>query len=242
MNQFLTSSEMMNTKVVAFAVGDVNGDRVPDNVYLTGKTTTDSPFIQNITLIVQDGKSGRFTKIDLAQNVGYSPTLFLGDFTGDGIDDILVRIDSGGSGAFTYDYIYTFIQNTPKLIFDSDVYNELFLYDVTYKNNYRVEVVSQYNQTKYILDMTYKGAEYLNEIYNPDGTLKEPISGFVGPLSGLYPVEFTSNKVYELLAFQKVAGRYNADGLGYVQNILRWDKTKFVLRDQMIGIFGAPVT
>lgn len=27
----------------------------------------------------------------------------------------------------------------------------------------------------------------------------------------IYPVDFDSNKVYELLAYQKIAGRYNAD-------------------------------
>ena len=36
--------------IVAYASGDVNGDRIPDNVYLTGIKTPDSPFIQDITL------------------------------------------------------------------------------------------------------------------------------------------------------------------------------------------------
>jgi len=36
----------------------------------------------------------------------------------------------------------------------------------------------------------------------------------------LYPVDFDGNQVYELLAYQKIAGRYNADALGYVLNTL----------------------
>jgi hypothetical protein len=38
--------------VVSFARGDVTGDRISDNVYLTGIMTPASPFIQNITLLI----------------------------------------------------------------------------------------------------------------------------------------------------------------------------------------------
>ena len=78
-----------------------------------------------------------------------------------------------------------------------------------------------------------------NEIYDKDGKLKAPISGFVNPLSGLYPVDFDSNGVYELLTFQKIAGQYNADSLGYVQNSLNWNGSVFSLYNQYVAIYGA---
>ncbi len=232
-------TNMINRKVVSYARGDVNGDRIPDNVYLTGTKTPDSPFVQNITLIIQDGMTGMTASIPLKENVGYNPTLFLGDFTGDGVDDILISIASGGSGGIMYYYIYSFINNRVRLLFDFNVYNDQYKYDVTYVDNYKVEVISKKNTAKYLIDITYKGADYLNEIYDKNGKLKNPISGFVNPLSGLYPVDFDSNKVYELMAFQKIAGRYNADSLGYVQNILKWANNMFVLDNQYIAIFGS---
>jgi hypothetical protein len=79
----------------------------------------------------------------------------------------------------------------------------------------------------------------LNEIYNANGKLKHPITGFVNPLSVLYPVDFDSNGVYELLAYQKIAGQYNADALGYVMNTLGWRKNRFVLQNQYVAISGA---
>ena len=97
------------------------------------------------------------------------------------------------------------------------------------KNNYRVEVISKKNNQKYIIDISNGDADYLNEIYDANGKLKNPIDGFVNPLSGLYPVDFDSNKVFELLAYQKVAGRYNADSLGYVLNTLQWRTNRFVM-------------
>ncbi|MBO0588340.1 VCBS repeat-containing protein [Sporosarcina sp. E16_8] len=230
---------MSQPSIVAFAQGDVTGDGVTDHVYLTGIKTSDSPFIQNITLHVKDGRTGKLTSILLRENVGYNPTLFLGDFTGDGVADILIGIATGGSGGIMYYYVFSFVDNKAKLLFDFNVYNDRYEYDVTYQDNYKVEVVSKVNDNKYIIDISNRGAEYLAEIYTENGKLKSPITGFVNPLSGLYPVDFNSNKVYELLAYQKIAGRYNADSLGFILNTLGWKDNKFVLQNQYLAIFGS---
>jgi hypothetical protein len=229
----------MNPNIVVRVIGDVNGDRIPDNVFLTGIKTPMSPFIQNITLVVRDGRTGRTTSVPLSENAGYNPRLFLGDFNGDGVNDILIGIDSGGSGAIMYYYIFSFINNMPQLMFDFNVYNNEYKYEVTYEDNYKVEVTSEKNNAKYIIDISLKGQDYLGEIYDENGKLKDPISGFVNPLSGLYPVDFDSNGVYELLAYQKIAGRYNADSLGYFLNTLKWEDNRFVLNNQNIAIWGS---
>jgi hypothetical protein len=137
-----------------------------------------------------------------------------------------------------YHYIYSFMENTAQLLFDFNVYNEHYQYEVTYQDNYKVEVVSKINNKKYIIDISTKGAKYLDEIYDENGKLKSPITGFVNPLSGLYPVDLDSNNVYELLAYQKIAGRYNADSLGYVLNTLVWLDNRIVLQNQYVAIFG----
>lgn len=137
-----------------------------------------------------------------------------------------------------YYYIYSLIDNNPQLLFDFNSYNEEYNYNVTYKDNYKVEVVSRQNDKNYIIDISNsRDDEYLHEIYYENGKLKSPISGFVNPLSGLYPVDFDSNNVYELLAYQRIAGRYNADSLGYVLNTLKWKNNMFILDNQYVAIF-----
>jgi len=240
MYNYYFNSNIIQSSIVSFIRGDVTGDGIPDDVYLTGVKKPDSPFIQNITLVVRDGGTGISRSVTLpAENAGYNPALYLNDFTGDGVYDILISITSGGSGGITYYYIYSFVNNIPWLIFDYNIYNQRYQYEVTYRDNYKVEVVSKINNTRYVLDISYKGPEYLSEIYDSNGNLKRPVSGFVNPLSGLYPVDFDANRVYELLAFQKVAGRYNADALGYIQNILKWENDKFIFDRQFLAIFGA---
>ena len=232
-------ANMIKPSIVDYIRGDVNGDRIPDNVYLTGIRTPNSPFIQNITLVIQNGMTGEITSIALSENAGYNPTLFLGDFTGNRVNDILISINSGGSGGIMYYYIYSFINNSEKLLFDFNEYNKKYNYDVNYKDNYKVEVISKINNIEYIIDISNKETEYLNEIYDEKGKLKNPLIGFVNPISGLYPVDFDSNKVYELLAYQKIAGRYNADSLGYVMNTLKWQENMFNLYNQNVAIFGS---
>lgn len=238
MYNYYSRTTMNQPSVVALARGDVTGDRVPDIVYLTGIKTPASPFTQNITLLVQDGRTGTLKSVSLRDNAGYNPTVFLGDFTGNGVDDILISIDTGGSGGIMYHYIYSFVENTAHLLFDFNVYNEQYQYEITYQDQYKVEVVSKINNKKYMIDISTKGAEYLSEIYDENGKLKSPITGFVNPLSGLYPVDFNSDKKYELLAYQKIAGRYNADTLGYILNTLGWSDNRFVLQNQNVAILG----
>ena len=71
-----------------------------------------------------------------------------------------------------------------------------------------------------------------------DGTLKAPVSGGVNPLSVLLPADFDGDGVYELLAYQRITGLYNADGLGDFINTLSWDGRVFGLFNQTVGIFG----
>ncbi|MDV6377855.1 VCBS repeat-containing protein [Sporosarcina sp. GW1-11] len=224
--------------VVASTTGDVTGDRIPDHVYLTGTKTADSPFVQQITLHVRDGRTGMLTSVALKENVGYNPTLYVGDFTGNGVEEILISMATGGSGGIMNYYIVSYMGNKPTWLFDFEAYNNLYSYEVTYLDHYKVLVTSKLNNETYMIDLSLKGADYLNEVYDRNGKLKQPISGFVNPLSGLYPIDFDGNGVCELLAYQKIAGRYNADSLGFIMNTLGWKNNRFELENQYLAIFG----
>lgn len=232
--------DQMNNEpnIITGEYGDVNGDNIRDFVYLTGTRTPNSAYIQNITLVIRDGRTGIKQRSKLKSDSGYSPAISLIDFSGDRIKDIMVSIASGGSGGIYYYYIFSNVNNRLKQIFDYEEYNERYNYKVEYRNNYKVEVKNLETDEVFIIDITYKGKEYLDEIYTPEGILKQPIEGWVDPLSGLYPVDFDGNGIYELLGYQSIAGRYHADSLGYVQSVLKWNGKKFYLMDQFVAVFG----
>lgn len=237
---FSSQMQINNIYILDFKRGDVNGDGIIDNIYLVGQKSSmpESSFVQNITLVIQDGETNNFTRIPLKENSGYNPTIFLGDFTGDKVSDILISIDSGGSGGYAFYYIYSFVEDIPNKIFDFEEFYQQYKYYVTYKDYYKVEIKEKNDAKKYIIDIVYKGEEYLSEIYDVKGKLKEPIEGWVNPLGGLYPIDFQRDGTYELYALQRIAGIYNADGLGYVQTSLRWDGRKFIPFFQTVGILG----
>lgn len=242
-NSFYYAKDVMpnnDVLVLDFKQGDVTGDRVTDNVFLVGNKASSSPFVENITLIIQNGRTNSYKRIVPKINVGYNPTIFLGDFTGNNKDDILVSIASGGSGGFQFYYLYSFIDNDYKLIFDHEKFNNEYTYKINYLDNYRVEVISNNLGIRYIVDLEYKGQDYLDEIYD-NGKLKEPIEGFSNPIGGLEPIDYNRDGVYELNAIQKIAGRFNADSLGYVETILEWGNEKFLPTRQQLAIFGKEV-
>jgi hypothetical protein len=224
--------------IVASKWGDIDGDGIIDNVLLTATQTPDSPFWKNITLVIQNGRTKYYQQISFKNNEGYNPTLFLGDFTGNKVDDILVVIDTGGSGGTIYSYVFSYISGQIMQNFNSDTFNEDYQYSVSYLDQYKATVVSNKLKERYILDLTYKGKEYLSEIYDNNGDLKEPIEGWVNPLSGLYPVDFDRDGTYELEAYQRIAGRYNADSLGFVQTVLKWNGQVFSHERQNVLIIG----
>ncbi|WP_246277140.1 hypothetical protein [Neobacillus endophyticus] len=227
--------------IVAVKRGDIDGDGVMDSVLLTAMKTPDSPFWRNITLVIQNGRTHHTEHIPFKNNAGYRPTLYLGDFTGNKGDDILVAIDTGGSGGAIYAYVFSSISGHIVQIFDSDIFNESLKYAVNYENQYKAEVISYTLKEKYMLDLTYKGKDYLSEIYSSQGVLKAPITGWVNPLSGLYPIDYNRDGTFELEAYQRIAGRYNADGLGYVQTVLKWNGHRFIPERQSVAISGEEI-
>lgn len=231
--------------VVSSAYGDVNGDGVTDHVYLTAvkPAQQDSPFWQQITLMIQCGKTKRLFKISLDPNgnAGYNPVVFLGDFTNDHVQDILVRIDSGGSGAFTYNYVYSFVHNHARKLFDYNRFNEDSKYRVQYMNGYKVKVTAFNTSQSYMIDISGRGSDYLSQLYHPNGQLKKPVEGGVDVVSGFYPVDMDWDGVYELQLFQRITGLYQADSFGYVVSILRWDGHRFAIWQQWVAIFGQEI-
>jgi hypothetical protein len=232
-----------DTVVLDAKWGDVNGDGTPDQVYLTGNPTEDmaSSFVQNIQLTVLDGRSGARYTSQLKYNAGYNARLFLGDFTGERMDDILVSIDSGGSGAFTYNYIYSFMQNVFHELYNNEWFYETYSdASVFYEDNYKVRIVNRSLQKEYLLDISMRDPSYLSDLYDSNGKLKKPVEGSVMGVSGSYPIDLQGDSVYEIWPFQRVIGLYNADALGYLQTPLSWNSntTKFIPMYQWASVNG----
>lgn len=219
--------------------GDFTGDGTVDTAKLAwNKSAPDSEYVTDITLLLRNGSTGAEASFPLPEKSGYSPTLFAGDFTGDGIPDLFISIQSGGSGAMTYNFLYTYKEAVLRTLFDTNQYNEEQKYTVEYLDYYRVRITSLNNRQSYLIDISSRGSDYLSDIYNENGKLKQPLQGDVLPVSGVFPVDFDLNGVYELLIFQGIMGQYNADRFGYVQNILTYKEGRWNFMNQWVAVYG----
>ncbi|MFX0549491.1 VCBS repeat-containing protein [Hathewaya histolytica] len=213
-------------EVLDFKKSDVTGDGFPEYIYLLGKSRKDSPnFKEDIHLFIQDGRTKRVYYITMKDNAGYEPELFLGDLTGDGINDIFVSTGSGGSGGFYYYYIFSYKNGDFVKIFDHEDFSNSQKYNVNFRDYYRVEIVSADGKEKFIIDISHRSREYLDQYYDKLGKLKKPVSGDVTGLNVLFPIYSTfgvKNK-FDLFAIQRIIGTYSADGLGYLQTYLSFE-------------------
>lgn len=229
-------------EVVSDAIGDVTGDGRQDYVFLTALTSLDpsSAYVTEIRLNIKDGHTNEIQTITLnkAGNAGYQPTVLLKDVTGDGIKDIIIRIDSGGSGAITYDYIYSFAHQRIRLLFDFEQYNQENQYFINYLDHYLVSIESVATEKLFLMTIINRSLDYLKEIYDKDGYLKKPIQGMADGISGFYPVDLVGNGVYQIQTYQRISGLYHADGFGYMINTLEWNGHKFVIGEQWFALFG----
>lgn len=225
-------------RVLARGVADLDGDGKPELVTVSGVPVSEGGFSRDMVMLIRNGATGRTARAVPPENEGYPPQLVLANLTGGAGDDILLVIPTGGSGGTVNAYVYKYLRGAPILVFSTDAFDQDYQYTVTYLDGYRVEVVSLANGETYRIDISLRGSDYLSQIYKPDGTLIKPVEGFVSPVSGVYPVDFDGDGIASLFTFQEISGLYHADGLGYVQNVLSWVGTGFMLESQYVAVFG----
>ncbi len=216
--------------------GDVTGDRIEDTVSLMA-TKGEFGFFKDAYLSIKDGKSNQVKDIQLIDNTGYGDVqLFLGDFTGDGVDDIFLSIFSGEQTEFGY--VYSFEDGEEKLLTSAFQLDDASKFVVDYLDYYRLEVISNITKNRYILDISQRGSDYLDEFYDKSGKLKQSMQGFVLSPEGFYPIDLDRDGQYEILVFQRVCGTSAVDAFGIMQTYYKYKSGSFVPMEQYLAIYG----
>ena len=237
----VNNTNMQNTYILDKQVGDVNGDKIPDTVYLVGEKKQ-NPFYENIKVIVQDGKTIQRYIIPLYSNysMAYSPWLFLGNFTNSDVEEIMVSLPVGGSGALTYYYVISFLNNNVEYILGPEQFMALtqtLEIEVIYMDDYKVLVKSEKLNQSYILDISNRKEIYEGTVYDKNGKLIKPLNGFVIYQPHLYPMRFDGSQPYKLEAQQDIAGTSHADKLGYIVTYWRYtEDKKWILDPEMFTV------
>ena len=87
----------MAASIITSVKGDVTYDGIPDTVSLIGVQFGDSNAWQQMSLVIQNGATGRITAIALPEDAAYAPSIALVSLTGKDNRDILLSLPTGGT-------------------------------------------------------------------------------------------------------------------------------------------------
>ncbi|MGL5347072.1 MAG: hypothetical protein ACRDA3_06950 [Peptostreptococcaceae bacterium] len=183
----------------------------------------ESNYAENIELVLNPENSEPITvKVPYS---GYDMQLFVGDFTGNKKSEIMVRGGFGGTGGFEIGVIYKYEDNKLIEIFNQDIFYKNNNCSAKYKDNYKVSV--KCSKKKYLIDISSKSKAYLNEIYSPDGKVKNISQPYVDAPSGIYPLKQVYNDYYDIIINQRIVGTANSDTIAVVQTLANLVDSKF---------------
>lgn len=223
-----------NKKVIIDAAyGSITNKYADDKVILVGEFPDEKSNYANSLQLVID----RENDLPLTINVPYdgcNMQLFVGDFTGDRIDNIMIRgeynntlVDKNGhNNLINYELGVIYKYENEKLIeiFNMEKYKNNNLPYAKFKNNYRTSVYC--NKKKYLIDLSTRSKEYLNGIYDENKKVKTNLIPTVDNPSGIFPIKEVFNDCYNLLIYQKIVGINNSDVIGTIETLINLNYNK----------------
>lgn len=178
--------------------GYLINEREISKVYIC--TSNESEFKENVSIKVKTADEQ--IEIISTINYGYDPSVFLGDFIGNGLDQIFYSVNSGGSGAYSASQIISLQGGRQKTVYDS----------VDFKNT-----------AKAVFEGDLIKIEYLNQYYfldasNADlGGKKEIV---ISDVNAVMPVYNVGLEKFQIIQYQKVYVDYTANNIGYLVTVI----------------------
>ena len=221
-------ASMRRQSILDEQVGNVTSPNANDKIVLLGAPPNDtSPYHDDLVLIVYPGDGSPEMRLSIPDG-GYYMQLFIGDFTGNGLSNIMIRGDFGGTGNYVIARIYTYEDGALKEIFNQADWGAENQCTATYLDNYKVKIECPNTPGSFTFDISYRPQDFLDTIYTSDKKVKPYSSASVSyPLSAL-PIKPLYQPNYDLMVQQRIVGSSNADTLGYIQTDLTYKDGMFI--------------
>ena len=213
--------------VISENIIDVTGDNKDDKVFIKGIPYEEgTQFFKEIILEI-DASNGKTIKANLDE--GYDPTVYFVDLNHDGVNDMFISINTGGSGGISNHYLYT--------LKDFSLSNlevpEPLIINGQFLNGYKANITIQDTNQSYTFDLRNRAEEYERLGLFQNGKLSEPTELMIDPYSTLKPIMFSSNR-NGLIGIQAISGAYHADKIAFVESTWEYDAGKWDLKKTRI--------
>ena len=163
-------------------------------------SSAQSGFQENISLKFVTG--GEEKEVVPNVNGGYNPSVFLGDFLGNGLNQIFYSVKSGGSGDYSFYQLFSAEKGEIVSVFDSQNISQ------------NISATIQGD----IINIEYLGQTLLLDASKNDLSGAREVT--VSPINTILPLYNTAFDRYQMLVYQKVYVDYTANNVGYVTTLL----------------------
>lgn len=223
---------LMEEEVIQELQKDVNGDQVKDRILLIGeKEKKDAIFNMCFMIKVIDGKTNKETTIKLEDFAGYGGEIFLADFTGDQVADIMVTTNSGGSGGIIFSRIITLEDHEIKIIFNEKD-NQGLNFEGKFVNGFKAELQEANFKKVITIDLSaFKDLYIESKIYDSNGKILEKVEPWTDPFSVLEPIDIDGDGVYELKGFQAISGAFHANRISDLISLWKYGNGKWKIKE-----------
>lgn len=206
---------------------DVTGDGKKDLIIIKGQPYEEgTDFLKEIKMeIITSNKKSISVELDS----GFNPRVQFLDLNHDGLNDIFVTVDTGGSGGITDHYLYT----VKDFIFTDISVPDPLLINSQFLNGYKASIQIHETGESYTFDLSNRADKYEQSGLYQKGKLSEPTELLVDPFSTLKPV-LVEGKQYGLKGMQAVSGAYHADTIALIESLWYFDKGKWSLMKTIV--------
>jgi hypothetical protein len=215
---------------------DVTGDGIADDVVLTGEKQGKNPYVQNISVAVKDGHNNKYLMTSIGTlNTGLDPKLFIGKFSKNGSNDILVSLATGGSGGVYQYSLLTDQNNQLTALVSQKELNQGLALETQCLSELKLKIMDKNTGYTTSIDLHKGLADYERMgIYNSKGKLlKDPmilVDGF-----GVLKPEYDSiNGVYDLHGIQSISVGFHANSVANALSVWAIDNSHLKLLSEKV--------
>lgn len=223
-------------KILDIKSGDVTGNGVDDEVYITACLNETCKYRSYLTL--KEKISGKVHNIGIDEEY-YKFEIMLESFKDPCKKDIFLRCIGDGYGGHVRGKIFSYEDGRLAEIFDSEVFCEKNKLSAFYKNDYEIEVRNSERNKKYFISIRENYKYYLDFVYDKNGKVKhgkEKVN--IGRVFECYPFYKFGSEVSSLSISQKILGQADTDYIADVESIVKWEEEDFMIINQTVNIKG----
>lgn len=232
---------MSKESVIDIKNGNIYGNGKEETVILKGEYLhEDSNYVERLTIVIKD-ENNNIEEYPLKFN-GYNIKVFLGKFSSDNSDDIYIYGETGGLEGYAVSLIYKYDNGKIVEIFNSEDFLEKHKCTSRYLEGYKIEVLCESYERKYILDITNLDKSYLNHIYDKAGNVKtndNPNVSYISKVNLIYDLE---EELINLLVYQKIIGINNSNVLGEINSLISLKNNETKVLNKYIASKGEDIS